>query len=518
MPFTPRLLDRRSFLSRLTLALTSLALPALSSAQTRSAAPAAATPQPKFSRQVVLDAAKALSGHDFIPPMPVPENLRNLDYDRYRQIRFEKKQAVWGNTRTKFSIEMFAPGSIYNSSVDVSVIENGVALPIQIEKETFITPTEEIADMLAQLDRVAGFRLHYALNNPDYEDEFVVFQGASYFRAVSKGQNYGLSARGLAIDVAEPTGEEFPIFRQFWIERPSARSENIVVHALLDSKRVTGAYRFGIFPGNPTKLDVDATLFPRTQLSHIGLGALTSMFLFGGMDSADVPDYRNAVHDSSGLAMLNGMGEYLWRPLNNPQNLQVSAFVDKNPRGFGLIQRSRSQADYEDLEANYHRRPSAWLVPKGDWGDGQVVLVEIPTRSETNDNIVAYWRPQQTLQPGTPFEFAYELTWPDDSPLPEKFGRIRRTTDGLKLSTQFPQMAIDYMDLPSNLVMDDLSFETNVSAGRVVETQHGPNGPNGVRLFLAIDPQGAPMIEVRLQPRYRGKPFGETMMYRWLEQ
>ncbi|MES2603305.1 MAG: glucan biosynthesis protein G, partial [Pseudomonadota bacterium] len=454
----------------------------------------------------------------FIPPMPVPDNLRNLDYDRYRQIRFEKNEAVWGNTRTRFSIEMFAPGSIYTSAVDVSVIENGVAIPVEIENDTFITPTIDIAEMLASLDRVAGFRLHYALNNPEYEDEFVVFQGASYFRAVSKDQNYGLSARGLAIDVAEPTGEEFPIFRQFWIERPSARSESIVVHALLDSKRVTGAYRFGIFPGEPTKLEVEATLFPRTPLSHVGLGALTSMFLFGGVDGTDVPDYRNAVHDSNGLAMLNGMGEYLWRPLSNPQTLQVSAFVDKNPGGFGLVQRSRNQSDYEDLQASYHRRPSTWLEPTGEWGEGQVVLVEIPTRSEANDNIVAYWRPQQPLQPGTPFEFSYQLTWPNDSPLPEQFGRIRRTSYGLKLATPFPQFAIDYMDLPPDVVMEDLSFETSVSSGRVIETQHEPNGPNGVRVFMAIDPEDAPLIEIRLQPRYRGEVLGETMMFRWLEQ
>lgn len=511
MPYKNSLLDRRGFLTRLTTALSSLTLAPLSSAQT-------APDAPRFSRDFVLDAARALSQHDFIPPMPVPNALLNLDYDRYRQIRFEKKAAIWGTTRARFNIELFAPGSIYNSGVDVFIIESGVAKPLEIDADTFITPGTDIAELLASLDKVAGFRLHYPLNTTEYKDEFVVFQGASYFRAVSKGQNYGLSARGLAIDVAEPTGEEFPIFRQFWIERPSTRSENIVVHALLDSKRVTGAYRFGIFPGSPTELSVDATLFPRTRLNHIGLGALTSMFLFGGMDGADVPDYRNAVHDSSGLAMLNGQGEYIWRPLSNPQTLQVSAFVDNNPGGFGLAQRTREQRDFEDLEANYHRRPSAWLEPKGAWGPGQVVLVEIPTRSEANDNIVAYWRPQQPLEPGTPAEFSYKLSWPDDSPLPANFGRIRRTSYGLKLSTTFPQFAIDFMDLPRGIAREEIQFEASVSSGRVVETQVEQNGPNGVRLFLTFDPEGAAMSEIRVQGRYQGKAFGETMLYRWLEQ
>ncbi len=511
MPYKNSSLDRRGFLTRLATALSSLPLAPLSKAQT-------APDAPRFSHDFVLDAARALSQHDFIPPMQVPNALLNLDYDRYRQIRFEKKAAIWGSTRVRFNIELFAPGSIYNSGVDVFIIESGVAKPLEIDNDTFITPGSDIAELLASLDKVAGFRLHYPLNTSEYKDEFVVFQGASYFRAVSKGQNYGLSARGLAIDVAEPTGEEFPIFRQFWIERPSTRSENIVVHALLDSKRVTGAYRFGIFPGSPTELSVDATLFARTRLNHIGLGALTSMFLFGGMDGADVPDYRNAVHDSSGLAMLNGQGEYIWRPLSNPQTLQVSAFVDTNPGGFGLVQRQRDQRDYEDLEANYHRRPSAWLEPKGDWGPGQVVLVEIPTRSEANDNIVAYWRPQQPLEPGTPTEFSYKLSWPDDSPLPTNFGRIRRTSYGLKLSTQFPQIAIDFMELPRGIPLEEIQFEASVSSGRVLETLAEQNGQNGVRLFMTFDPDGASMSEIRVQGRYQGQAFGETMLYRWLEQ
>lgn len=505
-----RLLKRRSFLARLTAALGTLAIEPIASVA------AADATTPTFSPNVVLDIARALSEHPFIPPMEVPEKLKKLDYDRYRQIRFDKKAAVWAGTRTPFSVEMFAPGLYYTYGIRVHTIENGVAKPVQIDKSTFVTPSPEITDLLAEFNKVAGFRLHYPLNTPKYQDEFVVFAGASYFRAVSKGQNYGLSARGLAIDVAEPTGEEYPIFRQFWIERPANKSDAIVVHALLDSLRVTGAYQFTIHPGSPTRMEIKATLFPRSKLSHIGLGSLTSMFLFGGMDHSDGPDYRNAVHDSNGLAMLSGAGEYIWRPLNNPKTLQISAFVDNNPRGFGLIQRARQQSDYEDLEANYHKRPSTWVSPVGDWGEGVVVLVEIPTSIETNDNIVAYWRPKKPLEPGSSFEFAYNLAWPDDSPLPEKFGRVTRTAAGIKLFTQFPQMAVDFSNMPTDLNLDELRFVASVSNGRVLETQAVHNGPNGIRLFMTFDPERASMTEIRVQTRYQGKPLGETILYRWL--
>jgi len=505
-----RLLKRRSFLARLAATLGSLTLDPIATVS------AADNPQLGFTPNLVTDIARALSEHPLIPLMPVPEKLLKLDYDRFRQIRFDKKAAIWAGSRTRFTVEMLAPGLFYTNGIRVHIVENGVSKQVQVDKNTFTAPSSEITDLLAEFNKVAGFRLHNALNTPKYQDEFVVFAGASYFRAVSKGQNYGLSARALAIDLAEPTGEEFPFFRQFWIERPANKADFVMVHAVLDSQRVTGAYHFKIFPGDPTRLEVKATLFPRTKLTHIGLGVITSMFLYGGIDHSDVPDYRNAVHDSNGLAMLTGSGEYLWRPLNNPKTLQVSAFVDNNPRGFGLVQRARQQSDFEDLEAKYHTRPSTWVTPVGDWGEGQVVLAELPTNVETNDNIDAYWRPKKPIEPGTPFEFAYNLSWPDDSPLPEGFGRIRRTTAGLKLATQFPQIAIDFMDLPDGVNIDEVRFEANVTNGRVLGTQAAHNGPNGIRLFMTFDLDGAPSTEISVRPRYQGKPLGETMLFRWL--
>jgi glucan biosynthesis protein len=216
--------------------------------------------------------------------------------------------------------------------------------------------------------------------------------------------------------------------------------------------------------------------------------------------------------------MLSGQGEYLWRPLNNPQTLQVSAFVDSNPRGFGLVQRHRALEDFEDLQANYHKRPSTWVAPRGAWGPGQVVLVEIPTRSEANDNIVAYWRPETPLLPGEVFNFAYQLTWPDDSPLPRDTARIRRTAYGLKLASEFPQIVLDYTGLPAGIDVAKITFEASVGSGTLLETLAEPSGAGSARVYLTFDPERAAMSEIRVQPRYQGASIGETLLYRWLER
>lgn len=468
-----------------------------------------------FSHANVIAAAQALSSQPYSPPAPVPQSLGGLTYDLYRQIRFRKDRAIWGKSPSRFAIELFAPGFLYKQGIDVSIVENGAVFPARIDAEAFDVPSPEIGTVLAELGKFAGFRLHYPLNRADYQDEFVVFQGASYFRAVSRNQNYGLSARGLAIDVAEASGEEFPGFRQFWIERPSARAQSIVVHALLDSPRVAGAYRFGIYPGSATAIDVKLTLFPRAPMAHVGLGALTSMFMFGPLDAPDSQDYRPAVHDSLGLAIQTGAGERIWRPLNNPRRLQISGFVDRNPRGFGLIQRDRRFNTFQDLEARYQTRPSAWVIPQGNWGPGQVVLVEIPSDSETNDNIVAYWRPDSGLLPGAPFSAGYRLTWPGDAPLTADTAPVIRSALGRSFDGKNRQMVIDYGAagaIPAGRIRADV----RVSAGKLIEAITQPNPETGgIRVFATFDPGKADMVEFRVQPRHLGHPVGETWLYRW---
>jgi len=469
-----------------------------------------------FSHDTIIQLARELSQKPFKEPEKAPESLTQLEYSTYREINFQENAAIWGSAPTKFSIQLFAPGSLFKDLVDIDVVENGRAYPVKMSELAFKVPNESLAEILLQVGKYAGVRLHYPLNRDDYKDEFIVFQGASYFRAVSKGQIYGLSTRGLAIDIAQPKGEEYPLFRHFWIERPGIHQKAIVVHALLDSISVTGAYRFGIYPGSPTRVDVDVILFPRRDIQHVGLAPLTSMFMHGPMDKSDQPDYRPAVHDSEALAMARGNGEQLWRPLNNPQRLQISAFMDENPKGFGLIQRHRQFDYYQDLEAEYDRRPSAWVEPLGDWGQGHVELVEIPSNSEVNDNIVAYWRPVQGLIKGQPFSYSYRLTWSDDAPLTATKARIIRSAGGQKLLDGSKEIVLDYSQLSPEEIRN-IKVEASISAGRILESHIEPN-PDiaGARVFISFDPENADVSELRVQLKKDDKPVAATWLYRWI--
>src|SRR3954447_2204698 len=301
------------------------------------------------------------------PDNKLPEALKDLTYDKYRMIRFQPDHSLWRADNLPFRLQFFHRGFYYTNRVDLFEVNQGVAFPIVYSPAMFNFGDQPVPDIKDNLG-FAGFRIHGPINRPDYFDEIGVFLGASYFRAVAKGQLYGLSARGLSINTADPKGEEFPTFRTFWIERPAKGASSIVVHALLDSESAAAAYRFTVRPGETTIYDIEATLFPRTQIEQIGLATLTSMYFFGANDRGGVDDFRPEVHDSDGLGIQNGQGEQIWRPLNNPTDLQVSAFVDNNPRGFGLMQRQRDFRAYEDLEARYERRPSAFVEPIGDWG------------------------------------------------------------------------------------------------------------------------------------------------------
>ncbi len=477
----------------------------------RAWAEASGTP---FSRETVLAEAEALAAAPYKPPPATPKELAQLDYDTYRQIRYRKKEAIWGVSPTRFSIELFAPGFLFRDLIDISIVENGMSRPLSIGDDSFDVPDSALAPKLTGAGKFAGFRLHYPLNQPEYRDEVVVFQGASYFRAVSEGQLYGLSARGLALDVAEPKGEEFPVFHRFWIERPSAQATSIVVHALLDSQSVTGAYRFGIYPGRSTAMDISAVLFPRRRLTHVGLAPLTSMYLHGLADLSKPEDYRPAVHDSELLAMTTGSGEAIVRPLINPETLQASAFMDQNPQGFGLIQRNRSFELFQDLEAHYGRRPSAWIVPKGEWGKGVVQLIEIPSQSEIHDNIVTYWRPAAPLEPGQPFRYAYRLTWPNSAPRPQDVARVVRSVRSRRWSDGLPQVAIDYKTaLPASA----LTLSASVSKGEMQEALLVENYElGGVRAFVTFDPGDAQLVELRVELQQDGRQVGETWLFRWL--
>jgi periplasmic glucans biosynthesis protein len=353
--------------------------------------------------------------------------IGSLTYDQWRDIRFRPDQALWRDKNLPFQVQFFHPGLYYDHTVLVNVVDAAGVHPVPFAPERFDYGHNDFADRIPSDIGYAGLRVHYALKNPAYLDELIVFLGASYFRALGRDNVYGLSARGLAIDTVEPSGEEFPAFTEYWLIEPTAEATHLVLYALLDSRSVSGAYRFEISPGAQTTVQVDARLFARRRVAKLGIAPLTSMFFFGESSTRRFDDFRPEVHDSDGLLLHFDTGEWLWRPLDNPSRVDVSSFVARDPRGFGLVQRDRDFADYEDIETRAELRPSAWIEPRGDWGDGHVELVEIPTITEKNDNIVAFWVPDAPLKPGKSMSFSYALFWYGDDSMRPPGGRVVAT-------------------------------------------------------------------------------------------
>lgn len=366
--------------------------------------------------------------HDMIPKW-----MLDISYDEWRDIRFRPEKSIWRDNGLPFELQMFHPGLYYDRTVKIWILESGVPHQLKGFKELFDYGKNTFAPSIPEDIDAAGFRAHTRFKNPNYADEFLVFLGASYLRAVGKNHHYGMSARGLAVDTAAPNGEEFPWFKEFWITKPAKGDKNLQVYALLDSPSVTGAYEYVVTPGKQTVFKVKSMLFPRTGDKKFGIAPLTSMYYFGeNMRPQKTFDYRPEVHDSDGLLIAFDSGEWLWRPLINPSTLQVNAFSADNIRGFGLLQRDVSYESYLDLEAMYEDRPSVWIEPEGDWGKGHLELVLIPTEDEIHDNIVAYWVPEEPITPGQPMRFDYTMTWhtPDGLRTPGGYAVSTRTGAG----------------------------------------------------------------------------------------
>jgi periplasmic glucans biosynthesis protein len=369
-----------------------------------------------FGFEDVAQRARTLASSGYkAPSVNLPPDLENLTYDQFRDIRFKPARMLWHASGLPFELAFFHQGLFFREPVKINELAPDGAHPIVFDPNLFDYGASKIDLKRARGLGFSGFRVHYAVNTPKYKDEVLVFLGASYFRGLGKGQHYGLSARGLAVDTGLASGEEFPRFVEFWIERPAPTANTLTIFALLDSRRMTGAYRFVVKPGVDTVMDVKARLFLRENVTKLGLAPLTSMFFFGENQRSTSEDYRPEVHDSDGLSIASGTGEWIWRPLVNPRRLLVTSFAVTNPVGFGLMQRDRTFDSYEDLEARYDLRPGGWVEAKGAWGPGKIELVEIPNPNETNDNIVAYWLPDKVPVPDAPYDLEYRVLWQKDT-------------------------------------------------------------------------------------------------------
>lgn len=501
------MMHRRGFMAAL-LALG--ALPGRVSAQTE----AGGVP---FSRDWLKSEAEALAARPYRAAPLVPEGWRDLSYDQYRMIWFDHQNALWRDTGRPLEVDLFPAGLFFERPVEINTIENGMVYQVPFEIDNF-DRTDQFPDLpVSDTMGYSGLRLRSELNRPGVFEEFMVFQGASYFRAIANGQTYGLSARGLAVRTADADGEEFPDFTRFFVEAPETGSSEYVVHAILDGPSVAGAYSFRIRGGRATEVEVEATLYPRVALDDVGLGALTSMFLFDDTNHIRFDDFRPAVHDSEGLLMWNGNGERIWRPLANPRDLQVSYFVDENPRGFGLIQRDRDIEAYADFEARYENRPSLWITPQGQWGRGSVKLVEIPADREIYDNIVAFWSPREPLPAGQAFDFAYGMNWGGEPDVIPDVAPVTNTRIGGNFDQLSTIVAIDFAPHPK-LAADLSEYTHHINSGALTLSggilQRHP-GTGGLRLSFAFDPDEADAGEMRAQLRRDGELVSEVWLYRW---
>ena len=343
------------------------------------------------------------------PDRAQPRELELLGYDRYRDIRFRPDRAIWRAEGLPFDL-MFFHRAQSSPRLRINEVVEDEARHLPYDSADFDFGENSLQpETWGELD-YAGLRAHYHLNGPEYKDELIVFLGASYFRALAAGTRYGLSARALAVDTVGGQGEEFPYFLEFWIVKPAADARTLRMFALLDSPRVSGAYQFDVTPGDETVVEVRTRLYLRAPVGTLGVAPLTSMYQFGE-NQPHRADFRPEVHDSDGLMVATGDGEWLWRPLINPNAPLTTSFSMRELKGFGLMQRDRSFASYEDPEARYDLRPSAWVEPLGSWGPGRIELVQLHTPNETNDNAVAYWVPERLPAPGQPLDFAYRLHW-----------------------------------------------------------------------------------------------------------
>ena len=442
-----------------------------------------------FGFDDVAARAKAEAARPYqAPPAVLPPELAALSYDQYRDIRFQPARALWRPEALPFELMFFHLGKFQTQPVVINELVAGKPRHLRFDPADFSYGQNRLSVASWPDLGYAGFRVHHALNTPAYKDELAVFLGASYFRALGAGQRYGLSARGLAIDTVGGQGEEFPRFKEFWIERPAPGARALTLYALLDSPRATGAYRFTLVPGAQTDVEVRARLFLRAGVATLGIAPLTSMFLHGE-NSGRHDDFRPEVHDSDGLMLATadaqGGSEWLWRPLTNPGRQLATSFAVHELKGFGLMQRDRAFASYEDVEARYERRPSAWVVPQGNWGPGRVELLQLPTPDETHDNIVAYGVPARPPAPGQPLDIAYRIAWQGDEPQRPPNGWTVQSRFGRGFAALGPgevQYVIDFAGPALDALPADAAVEAVVTPGpngRLIERNAYRNEARG---------------------------------------
>ncbi|MBM6594898.1 glucan biosynthesis protein [Microvirga pudoricolor] len=519
--------DRRQFLQFATatagLAATGFSSEAMAQQGLRYGAPA------PFSFVELKARAQAMAKTAYVPPQaPSPEVLNRIDYDAHGKIRFKTDLALWANGPSEFPVTFFHMGRYFQKPVHMFVVEKGQAKEILYEAAYFDMPADSPGRELPDNSGFAGFRFQEPRSGKlDWrKNDWVAFLGASYFRAIGQLYQYGLSARGLAVNVAvfnKP--EEFPDFREVYFETPAAGSDTVVLCALLDGPSVAGAYRFTMRRTDAVLMDIESTVYLRGDIERLGIAPLTSMYWYSEKSKSTAIDWRPEIHDSDGLAMWTGSGERIWRPLNNPPRIITSAFSDDNPKGFGLLQRDRNFDHYLD-GVYYDRRPSLWIEPKAGWARGTIQLVEIPTDDEIHDNIVAMWVPAEPARAGQALDFNYRLHWVAEEPYPTPLARVVATRfgNGGQAGTARPKGVRKFMveflgqpltKLPAGVIPRPVLTASRGEFSNILTEAVPDDVPGHWRTQFDLTVTGTEPVEVRCYLRNADEVLSETWLYQY---
>ncbi|HEY1943312.1 MAG TPA: glucan biosynthesis protein D [Roseiarcus sp.] len=467
------------------------------------------------------------------PPRPAPEIVQKINYEEWGKIRFRSDHALFADGPERFPLTFFHLGLFFQKAVEMHVVEGELSKRIVYEQSYFDMPSDSVARQLPQGAGFAGFRIQEARDGAlDWrKNDWVAFLGAAYFRSIGELHQYGMSARGIALDVAvADRPEEFPDFTNFYIDSKEGQ-DSLVIYALMEGPSIVGVYRFLMQRTKGVVMDIETTLFTRAQVSRFGIAPLTSMYWFSETKKETAIDWRPEVHDSDGLSMWSGKGERLWRPLNNPPRIMVSSFLDENPRGFGLCQRDRVFDHYLD-GVFYDRRPTVWVEPlpspQGQgWGKGSIQLCEIPTDDEIHDNIVAMWVPEKPVPAGAELNLNYRLHWLADEPYPTKLGRCVATRlgrggqPGLPRPKGVRKFVVEFLGGPLSTLAYGVKPEMVVTASRgslqgyrIVEAVPD-DVPGHWRLEFDLTVEGTDPVELRCFLQANGETLTETWMFQY---
>jgi glucans biosynthesis protein len=486
------------------------------------ALPAAGAP---FSDATVPDLARAYGNRPFaaLSTDDVPESLKSLSREQYEAIRIRPNELIWGGEPHGFALEPLLRGFYYTDRIALFLVEDGVVRPVSYDPAGY----DSGGAALPEASKAPGFSgLRIRARIGEAHQDFAILQGACFFRLLGRDQIFGVNGRALMLRPADARGEEFPRWRALFVERPKAPGAPLVIHALIDSESLAAAFRLELTPGDTSNAAVAATLVTRKQVDHLGLGGMQAPFLFGPHDRRGADDARAAVYAAGGLQIRNGSGEAIWRPVRNPETLQISSFVDSGPKGFGLIQRDRGFATFQDDAHAWERSASLWVEPgeatgvEGLWGEGTVTLIEIPSDAEINENVIAYWRPKAPVPAGTEIRLGYRQAWGGE-PAIGPIARVTQTRSGRGGADPRRLFLVDFTgDVLFTPEGQAVPLETVLVAGpgKLVEgaTRWSVRPERRtVRVAFELDPAGAKACELRLALKTEGRQITETWLYRW---